>query len=1439
MATWEALLSAADKQIPGYKNLVLSAAEHAGAAVDWPQVESLIESGQAAQAVPLIDAAWQPVAGSLQNALKQQNLAALGAGAHLGLVDVQAFAGSALPTAALGGVFDITNPRAVLFAGTRSSALITAIGEQQRAAVRQIITRATSGEFTTKKAAQLIRGTVGLDPRRAQALATYTAKVFAAAEGAKAIAAAQKAADRYAAKLLQQRALVIARTEVLTSAHEGVQEAWLAARDKGLLGKGLVKRWIITPDDRLCPFCQKMKVNGVAQQVPMDQPFVTPFGPRMMPPMHPQCRCSAGLIRGFQNLHAPIVKPVPTVKQLPQAKPRIVKPASRPRSIPSFRPPLPPDPPEVLKLKSLGFNPDGTFATKPWATAQYTEVIDQTTLQQAMQAGKEYVEYSATIPAGEIPSFTSVTHAVNGEKLSEALLDDVMQAMGQAEIKGTVLIKTGGKNVYIGNEHSILAAWAKDKPLTGVIRVDVDKWVRENSPIGKLKKLGVTQDGFIADVPFKKAGNIYSETFTKKAIPKAAKAAQVETVDISAIYFRTDGPPLYAQVMEDVLAVPTKPNIVLHKIDGKLIAGNNTAEYNTLKAYLKGDTQVDALVHDFDAAVSEIKAANKASSQKFLAKQKAAKQVAVQPPPKLATAISGADETIAPAAKEYFEETLGLKTSGPDVNPLFQPQLEKLKKLPHAKQVEVVNALKAPTNSKSLSLHLDEALAAENASALAQQQTAQTIATGVGKTPAQPITFSAPVRTKIDDIAFKKIGEAKGSNPGGLFEAKDGTKWYVKYYSDADQGVGEVAANAIYRDLGIGAPESITGVLADGKTAFASKFLDDTVRTVGSGITKAEADQILDGFAADVLTGNWDAVGTGLDNVVLRAGGKVTRIDQGGTFLFRAKAGRKPANLLEQITEWEKFADSSTNPYYAQVFQAAGYSNADELGKRAVQQIEKIVQLRDQAGGWDRYLARAIPDSTPAQQRALAQMLDARTKLLQQKRADILEALKPAPPRATSFAPAARSKADRFGQQLAGHHTFDDAVKAASANKGRGTSLAFDGDDIEGFDVRVRAVSIEGEEWTEVKMKLTEDAGHRFRTASPIRNQLKENSLNLPSQTATSGKVTTMAGVQDSGGMFPGAKTYKYESPTLKIFHHQAAGANYGGNGFSYGNLTQVYFKGKPTAEQIEAVMRQQLGIRSVSYPSDGALQAYRENAFVRLFQKGNATLTPTQRTKLIADVKRQYGVEPEDLRLVAGALERPTLEWTPQAAQRMVQKTGIRWFGHSLSSSDADTIVRILQGDQEGLLSTTIRYTEGVGGEGMSSSTDVTTGGADYVFTRQHSEALPSTSRHGMVVIKPDVLRRIDWFAYDSDSFGAQNAAYSSYSHSIKTRDNLQNLISGAKHGGSQETMFRSRISWDDVEYVAVGRYYRDEVIRKLKAAGINRIGGKTVEQFVRLAKD
>ena len=185
--------------------------------------------------------------------------------------------------------FDGLNPEAQRAAERQAAAMVTAISEETRAAIRALIARSIREGVPPYDSARMIQSMIGLTDRQAQAAANYREELIN--QGLE-MGRVNTLLDRYVEKKIRDRAESIARTEVMSALTEGSLESWRQAREEGLLGKDAKKEWIVTPDDRLCPNCAPM--DGV--QVPLDAKFHTPLGDVDGPTLHPQCRCVLGAV---------------------------------------------------------------------------------------------------------------------------------------------------------------------------------------------------------------------------------------------------------------------------------------------------------------------------------------------------------------------------------------------------------------------------------------------------------------------------------------------------------------------------------------------------------------------------------------------------------------------------------------------------------------------------------------------------------------------------------------------------------------------------------------------------------------------------------------------------------------------------------------------------------------------------------------------------------------------------------------------------------------------------------------------------------------------------------------------------------------------------------------------------------------------------------------
>lgn len=187
--------------------------------------------------------------------------------------------------------FKAVNEESVRWAAQHSADLVVEITNDQRNTLRALVDRSIVSGEPPAKLAKNIRQVVGLHSKWATAVQSYEQRLL---RGGMTPDKARAAANRYADQLLRKRATNIARTETLRAQNEGQRALWKQLGSQGFLDPDLVRRkWLITGDEKLCPYCSTMVGEKAYAQI--EGSFSTPKGPIYAPPMHPQCRCGQAL----------------------------------------------------------------------------------------------------------------------------------------------------------------------------------------------------------------------------------------------------------------------------------------------------------------------------------------------------------------------------------------------------------------------------------------------------------------------------------------------------------------------------------------------------------------------------------------------------------------------------------------------------------------------------------------------------------------------------------------------------------------------------------------------------------------------------------------------------------------------------------------------------------------------------------------------------------------------------------------------------------------------------------------------------------------------------------------------------------------------------------------------------------------------------------------
>lgn len=181
----------------------------------------------------------------------------------------------------LAGLFDLVNPRAVLAAAQQAADLVTAIDEETRGAIRDIIQRGQSGELDIDAQVRLLKQLMGLNRPQANAAWNY---LLARQEDNPDMA--DELTAKYVDRAVRLRSEMIARTETIRAANTGQQDAWAEAVQQGLIPSDSQQVWVASPD--ACDECEALD----GESVPLGATFSSGDDG---PPAHPNCRCALSL----------------------------------------------------------------------------------------------------------------------------------------------------------------------------------------------------------------------------------------------------------------------------------------------------------------------------------------------------------------------------------------------------------------------------------------------------------------------------------------------------------------------------------------------------------------------------------------------------------------------------------------------------------------------------------------------------------------------------------------------------------------------------------------------------------------------------------------------------------------------------------------------------------------------------------------------------------------------------------------------------------------------------------------------------------------------------------------------------------------------------------------------------------------------------------------
>jgi hypothetical protein len=329
----------ASKLEPELAKAILDAFVKQQGKADVDAIITALEAGDVGKVLELLDlpasiAAFEGVTSSLHT----------GANAAGAMAAAQV----ALQVKGVSFAFNSLNPRLITWLQTYSLRLIRQISDGTREGIRQYLTQGMKDGKNPKAVARQIKGIIGLTDKQAQAVYNYRKELETfhlkrsagswglgnkidqvngtqvlrpgedgspldgigqrrlrdfrydgqlkrALESGKPLKPEQidKMVAAYQRKYLAYRSRTIARTEAIRTTNMGIQDAWQQALDKGVVKEDLTrKKWIVSADERLCQVCGPIPGLNPPKGIKHQQSFITPDGPQMLPPMHPNCRCT-------------------------------------------------------------------------------------------------------------------------------------------------------------------------------------------------------------------------------------------------------------------------------------------------------------------------------------------------------------------------------------------------------------------------------------------------------------------------------------------------------------------------------------------------------------------------------------------------------------------------------------------------------------------------------------------------------------------------------------------------------------------------------------------------------------------------------------------------------------------------------------------------------------------------------------------------------------------------------------------------------------------------------------------------------------------------------------------------------------------------------------------------------------------------------------------
>ena len=169
---------------------------------------------------------------------------------------------------------------------------------------------------------------------------------------------------------------------------------------------------------------------------------------------------------------------------------------------------------------------------------------------------------------------------------------------------------------------------------------------------------------------------------------------------------------------------------------------------------------------------------------------------------------------------------------------------------------------------------------------------------------------------------WERTSGALGSNPGGMYQAPDGSEHYIKAYPGLvghDRTLNEQLANKLYQAANVPVPDTQITRWKDG-TAISSPVVKGMKLSKIDPAEYPKIKDLLEHFAADAWLANYDVAGTHHNNIYVDDANRAWRIDNGGALRYRATGKPKEHWDEDAQKELDGMRDKEYNEWSAKLF---------------------------------------------------------------------------------------------------------------------------------------------------------------------------------------------------------------------------------------------------------------------------------------------------------------------------------------------------------------------------------------------------------------------------------------------------------------------------------------------------------------------------------------